>query len=212
MEKALFDRKHGWIQTFKRHKFWPLNPRLQDIDIEDIAHGLAGEGRFTNQIKSVYSVAQHSCMVSWLLRDWGAGIMVQFQGLMHDADEAYLPDLARPVKHQRFMEPYRRAGKRLQRLIFRKYGLPINELPIVKAADSYLLSIEAQQLFKGGPLPGWWRKLDKVNSSIKILVLDHDTAEQTFLEEFKRLRRLFAEESKERSRLARQRRTKLLAA
>lgn len=184
MRRKTFNEHTGWIQTFSRKKFWPLNPRVEDIDIEDIAHGLSGEGRFTNQTTETYSVAQHSCMVSWLLAAWGQVPLVQFQGLMHDSDEAYVPDLARPVKHQPRMAVYRTAGKRILRAVFRKYGLPLEELPIVKEADEYMLSLEAQQLFNGGPLPGWWRKLKMVKSDIKLVPWSRAKARRKFLDEF----------------------------
>jgi 5'-nucleotidase len=211
MKRKTFNETTGWIQTFKRKRFYPLTPRVEDIDIEDIAHGLSGEGRFTNQTEESYYVAQHSVMVAWLLAAWGEPIIVQLQGLLHDADEAYIPDLARPVKHQLRMGVYRVAGKRILRAVFRKYNLPLEELPIVKRADEFMLSLEAQQLFQGGPLPGWWRKLKKVRSRIKLVPWDRATAKRIFLNEFQYLiNEVGQAQSAKRARLARQRGKKLL--
>lgn len=67
-----------------------LNPDMSQIDIEDIAHHLALINRFTGATAVPYSVAQHSCLVAEV---------VGFEGLMHDAHEAYIQDISTPVKH-----------------------------------------------------------------------------------------------------------------
>lgn len=83
-----------WIQTFLGKPFWPLSPRPEDIDIRDIAHALAMTCRFTGHSQKFYSVAEHSVRVSRI-------VPAQFalHGLLHDASEAYLCDLSRPIKH-----------------------------------------------------------------------------------------------------------------
>src|ERR1700693_75116 len=55
-------RKGDWIQTFTGRQFWPLDPRPEEVCIEDIAHGLSNECRFAGQCRSFYSVAQHSVL------------------------------------------------------------------------------------------------------------------------------------------------------
>src|SRR5271156_4912831 len=81
----------AWIQTFTGKKFYPFNPKPQDIDIRDIAHALSNICRFTGHTKRFYSVAEHSRNVAKLVP-----AHMKLQALLHDASEAYLCDIARP--------------------------------------------------------------------------------------------------------------------
>ena len=82
-----------FISTFLGNRFYPQNPCVEDIDIEDIAHGLAYTCRFNGQSTAFYSVAQHSLMVADLVAD-----ELKLEALMHDAAEAYLGDVVKPLK------------------------------------------------------------------------------------------------------------------
>ena len=77
--------------------FWPLDPRPEEVRIEAIAHQLGNLCRFNGACKVFYSVAQHSVLVSYLVSKRYA-----LAGLLHDAAEAYLGDVIRPLK--RFLE------------------------------------------------------------------------------------------------------------
>src|ERR1700744_4853571 len=88
---------NGWIQTFTGKKFSPLAPRPEDVDIRDIAHALAMKCRFNGHCSPFYSIAEHSVRVSWLLEQQGK--REALWGLMHDAADAYLPDLGAPIKN-----------------------------------------------------------------------------------------------------------------
>lgn len=92
------DRNSDWIQTFTGRKFWPLEPRAEDVCIEDIAHALSMKCRFTGHCREFYSVAQHSVLVSEVVAAMGGDADLQLCGLMHDSAEAYLPDVASPIK------------------------------------------------------------------------------------------------------------------
>jgi len=84
-----------WIQTYSGRRFWVLAPHADDVDIRDIAHHLSLICRFTGACKYHYSVAQHSLLVSELVPD-----DCRLWALLHDAAEAYLSDVARPVRRQ----------------------------------------------------------------------------------------------------------------
>ena len=78
-----------YLRTYTGGKFHPLDPRAEDVRIEDIAHGLACAARFAGQTHEPYSVAQHSVMIAEALGRDGADSQTQVFGLLHDASEAY---------------------------------------------------------------------------------------------------------------------------
>src|SRR5258708_302056 len=87
------DRRGNWMQTYTGRAYWPADPRAEDVCIEDIAHALSLLCRYTGHCKRFYSVAEHSILISQVVPPEYA-----FFGLMHDAQEAYINDLARPIK------------------------------------------------------------------------------------------------------------------
>ncbi len=92
------------MQTFSRTMFYPLDPHPEDVHIVDIAHALANICRFGGHAKRFYSVAQHSVLVSRIVEPEDA-----LHGLMHDAAEAYVGDVVRPIKHMPGMAAYHAA-------------------------------------------------------------------------------------------------------
>lgn len=169
----------SWIQTYSGKKFDILNPTLESICIEDIAHALSYQCRFSGHTKIHYSVAQHSVLVSYFCEQNDA-----FWGLMHDASEAYLVDVPRPIKHLQEFSQYSRFEKQIQSLICEKFGLTDIEPPSVKFADNLLLSLEAECFMS--PLHEEWKfPLNKLPLTIK--PLQPHEAEVLFLERFKKL-------------------------
>ena len=140
---------HDWIQTFRGRQFWPLAPRAGEVFLDDIAHHLAHQCRFTGAVRVFYSVAQHSVLVS-LQAPVGADPL---WGLLHDAAEAYLVDVARPVKHSPAFATYREAEARLMGVICDRFGLPQEEPAWVKLADNALLMTERRDLMAPPPRP-----------------------------------------------------------
>lgn len=92
------DWKVPSIQTFSGAEFFPLDPNPAHIVPEDIAHGIALKCRYTGQCKFFYSIAQHSVLLHDYLADLGRDNEVLRWALMHDTTEAYLPDVASPIK------------------------------------------------------------------------------------------------------------------
>src|ERR1700757_1336901 len=84
----------AWIQTFSGKRFSLLEPQPDQICIEDIAHALSLQARFTGHVKYHYSVAQHCWYASQIVAPEFA-----LEALMHDASEAYIGDMSRPMKH-----------------------------------------------------------------------------------------------------------------
>lgn len=135
-----------WMQTFTKKKFFPLDPQLEDICIEDIAHQLAQNCRYGGACKNFYSVAQHSVMAAATypveLRS------LKLAALLHDASETYLGDVKGPIKHHPIFDGYRAAARHLQNLINIKFGLPPGADHAVKHADveMYLREVHCAEL------------------------------------------------------------------
>lgn len=149
-------RRGDWIRTAGGGRFWPLDPRPEEVDIREVAHALANLCRFTGHTRDFYSVGQHSVLVAMLCppeaRPWG---------LLHDASEAYIADVSRPVKHAPEMAPYRAIEADLTAAIFRRFGLDPAMPASVKRADDVLCVAEARQLVRGG-VDGWGDWVDAV--------------------------------------------------
>lgn len=131
----------GSIKTFSGVKFFPLDPRPEEIFIEDIAHALSMICRFTGHVKKYYSVSEHSIRVSRICKPED-----KLHALLHDASEAYISDVSRPVKYAEEMAPYRAIEKNLQRCIYKRFGLSEEEPEGVKMADNRMLEIESRDL------------------------------------------------------------------
>ncbi len=139
-------RDDNWIQTYTGRRFWPLDPRPEDIDILDIAHALALKCRYTGHCREFYSIGQHSVLASLIV-----GEADMLGALMHDASEAYLADVARPVKHE--LPDFLRAEERLEKVIAERFALPWPMSDSIKRADLILLRTERRDLMGNPPLP-----------------------------------------------------------
>lgn len=123
-----------WFNVFE--------PNPEDVDIKDIAHALSNQCRFTGHTTDFYSVAQHSVLVSDNCSSRDAK-----WGLLHDASEAYLSDIARPIKkHPDFGPFYLAAEDKLTDAIMVHFGLPTKMPSGVREADDMLLRSEARDL------------------------------------------------------------------
>lgn len=114
------------------------NPEGSAIDLHDIVNGLSNLCRFTGQCHTFYSVAEHSVHCSYLVPPEDA-----YAALMHDAAEAVMGDVSRPLKS--LLPDYKRIEKRVEAAIAVRFGLP-PEMPVsVKRADMHMLAVEQRQ-------------------------------------------------------------------
>jgi hypothetical protein len=120
---------------------YPFDQQPGDISIFDISHALSNICRFTGHCSDFYSVAQHSLIVSLNVSEENA-----LWGLLHDASEAYLCDVSRPIKHDISFAKYREIERKLQAVIVGKYGLSVEQPDEVTRVDNALLIAEAQDL------------------------------------------------------------------
>lgn len=187
------ERKGGCILTYTGATIYPLDPREDEVNIYDIAHALANICRYTGHVSSFYSVAQHSVLVSEACEDRVARPHEQeetkqmaLEGLMHDASEAYLGDVARPIKQNSYVGTlYTKAEDRLMAIIADKYGTTWPVPEIVKWADQLLLRTEQRDLM---PYPNDLYNLDEHEKLDKIITpWSPEEAEIEFIDRYKEL-------------------------
>ena len=151
-------RRGSYIRTASGQRFWPLDARAREVDPKDVAHALSNLCRFTGHVRKFYSVAQHCCYVSKVVLDEAKKLglsedesrLLALEGLCHDATEAYLNDLATPVKKQPDLAGYRATEARLWKVIAERFGLPPEESDLVRWADRVMLVTEARDLMPPG--------------------------------------------------------------
>lgn len=167
----------SWIQTFTGRGVDPLDADVTDIVIEDIAHALSLQCRFGGHCERFYSVAEHCLLLSENVAQEHA-----LWALLHDASEAYLVDLPRPVK--RAIGDYRAIEDALMRVICARFGLPTDMPAQVRDADLRILTDEAQQLMKTPPRV-WSTEATPLD--VTIVGFPPRVAEQMFLDRFEAL-------------------------
>ncbi len=163
-----------WIQTYSGRMFHSLNPVEEEVFVEDIAHSLSNLCRFNGHCLRYYSVAEHSVRVSRILPD-----EFKLWGLLHDAGEAYLTDLPRPVKQS--LSAFNEMEDKVLAVVARRFGL-VWPMPVpVKEADNILLATEARDLMAPPPRP-WNLGVDPLPESIDPML--PEAACRFFLDEY----------------------------
>lgn len=167
------------IETYAGLQIHLLDPRPEEICIEDIAHSLSLQCRFTGHTKYHYSVAQHCYLASLIVSPAFA-----LEALLHDATEAYLCDLSRPLKHfSQLGKEYLLVEDKLDRVIRAKFGLPLTMSPEVKRADTTMLYLEKDALMKPRDWAHEWGGYD-IPTDIQIRSWTPPLAESAYLSRF----------------------------
>ena len=145
--------KDLYIQTVKGRRFYMSHP---EFDIDEMAHALGMQCRFTGHVRKFYSVAEHCVLASRMVQDhpdiFGLPA-TPYEALMHDAHEAYVSDIASPWKA--LIPDYRTMEGNLELKMRRFYGLSDKISGGVKLADWVMLFIEAKSLFPAGISDDW---------------------------------------------------------
>lgn len=169
-----------WITTYTGKKFSFIDPQPEDICIKDIAHHLGNLCRFVGASSTFYSVAQHSLLVSKLVPRKEA-----YNGLMHDAGEAYYGDLSKPFKiamEQIIGSGWNKIIKHIDEVITVKFG--VKESDEVKKADKIILAIEKRDLMHNSVFP---IDLPEPLTTVMIFPLNPTIATFSFLRRYWRL-------------------------
>lgn len=146
--------KH-WIQTHTGRKFDPFTAGPSDIDPRDIARALSHVCRYGGHVDRFYSVAEHSVLLAREVYRRGGTLDQVRWALMHDATEAYLGDVCRPLKHRPEWAFYRQIEADLMaRAIAPRFRLVGAEPEIVRQLDTEILGTEARAL-KSPLHPDW---------------------------------------------------------
>jgi uncharacterized protein len=172
------------IRTFTGKLFNVLEPNPEDVDVRDIAHALSNQCRFTGHTNVFYSVAEHSERASHLVPEHLA-----LCTLLHDATEAYLVDLPRPIKSASNLGViFKQMENVIWSAIARRFDLPDPLPKEVKIADAQMLRTEKRDLMNVKD-DAWYLNtwvdadVEPLKSNIIPLALPFQ-AEQAFLDRF----------------------------
>ncbi|MGV1766073.1 hypothetical protein [Rhizobium rhizogenes] len=119
-----------------------LDPWNSSFTIDDIAQGLSNICRFSGQCRRFYSVAEHSVYVSETVKCF------KLEALLHDAAEAFIGDITRPLKQ--LLPQYKEIEANVEDAIYRRFNLKPEAKEFIKAADLRVLAAEQAQLMPEG--------------------------------------------------------------
>jgi uncharacterized protein len=189
----------AWQRMLSGRRLDLLDPSALDIEIEDIAHGLARVARWNGQTAGahIYSVAQHCLLVETLARakvprlDRSRRLAV----LLHDAPEYVIGDMISPFKAV-IGDAYKTVEQRLLTAIHRRFGLPPKSPPelvdLIKTADRQAAFLEATRLagFSITEARRFFGRPPKISTSIErdsLKPWPAETAQERYLDRFNKL-------------------------
>lgn len=165
-----------FLQLHSGIKYYFLNPTPEMISIDDIAHTLSLLCRYGGHCREFYSVAEHSVRCSYK-----APKGFEFEALMHDAGEAYLIDMPRPIKQK--LPDYQNLERVTEKVITTKFNLPWPMSPEVKVVDNRMLFTEKRDILSVSVDWGW--ECEPYEN--KIIPWTPRAAKEAFMERFNEL-------------------------
>ena len=156
-----------------------LDPHGSDFDIEDVAHGLAHVCRYAGQCRDFYSVAEHSLLVCDMVKDYA------YEALLHDAAEAFIGDVTRPLKQ--LMPEFKRIEADVEDAVIDRFKMRRDYRKAVKMADLSVLAAEQLQIMAPG-CADWALEAGIEPAPIKVRHLTPSEAKHEFLVRFEKLR------------------------
>lgn len=173
-----------YMTTWQGNFFHPEHISELDVDILDIAHALSGTNRYCGHLNHFYSVAQHSVIVANLVGFWGAHTHeifgnelreLKLSALLHDASEAYMPDMPSPVKA--LLPDFKALELEVEKHIFKEFDLPFPLHPLIKKVDTNIRGSEVASMSN-------WVGMTKIDDLYKVAIepLSSKDAEEEFLD------------------------------
>ena len=166
-EIKITDHHLGYIKTFSGKSINLLEPTSADIELDDIASGLSKICRFGGQCREFYSVAQHSILVAHLVPAHCREI-----ALMHDATEAYIGDVIKPLKVL-LGHVYSKFERSFDIAIANKFGFYGRSVLFhdeIKKCDILALQLEDEAFRRGKPerLRYFYQKFDILQTDTQL--------------------------------------------
>lgn len=176
-----------WMETYTGCMFSVTMPDLKDINIFDVAHALSYKCRYNGHTRDFFSVSEHCVTLAYLARHHGLPVDVQFQLLMHDAGETYLPDVPRPIKH--LFPDLIRIEKVMDGMVRQRFGLSDLVPKIVKEWDSRILRDERRCVMM--PSTNVWQIDSLEPLRVQLECWEPRTAETHFLQAYQTIGKEF---------------------
>ncbi|AUW47196.1 hypothetical protein [Rhizobium leguminosarum] len=155
-----------------------LDPWASEFTIADIAQGLSNICRYAGQCRDFYSVAEHSLHVSETAEQF------KLEALLHDAAEAFIGDITRPLKQ--LLPEYKTIEANVEAAIFHRFGMDEKAKPYIKSADLRVLAAEQAQLMPAGT--DFWAAQSNIHPApVKVEFLAPAVARHRFLTRFQQL-------------------------
>ena len=194
------DKPHrAWQRMLSGRRLDLLDPSPLDVEIEDIAHGLARVARWNGQTNGphIFSVAQHALLVEAISRRTAPNVDRRWRlaVLLHDAPEYVIGDLISPFKAV-LKDDYKKVEARLLHVVNLRFGMPARWPPelvkIVKTTDRSAAYLEATRLagFSESEARRFFGKppaLDAATVRYYLSPWNAETAEKRFIKRFKEL-------------------------
>ncbi len=190
--------KRAWQRMLSGRRLDLLDPSPVDVEIEDIAHGLARVARWNGQTSGdhAFSVAQHSLLVEQIVGRIAKkpSPALLLHALLHDAPEYVIGDMISPVKQAIGDGGYRSVEDRLQAAINLRFGLagqtPAATKKVIKEADHIAAYYEATRLagFSADEAVTYFGRPEKMPpDSLDLTPMMANDAQSAFIERFNQL-------------------------
>lgn len=166
------------ILTYSGILFYPLAPRVEDVEIVDIAHALSNLCRFGGHCREFYSVAEHSVLIARYVWKKTRCPVLALQAILHDGSEAYLVDMPRPIKVE--IPQYLTIETAIQAVVMDAWDLPHSMPAFVKECDNAILLTERDQNLASDE--GWWPDVEPL--PVKLKLWSPSKARRIFIREF----------------------------
>ena len=190
-----------WTHTSRGRALDLLDPKADDIDLDEVALALSNQCRYAGCIRHFYSVAEHCVLLARWLGARGCSRDVQLAGLLHDGAEAYTGDITWPMQQVLWgddaiakvvRERYRRCQWRLDQLIAERAGLRdagLMHCHAIKEADLRILLDERAVLLTEPPPRPWpvESEMGLTPLGVEIECLDPFRARLAYVDELRRL-------------------------